>query len=121
MVLSESIRQAHRASDETYGIPRIRAKLADTGVIASRKRIARLMRMMRLQGVSRRRAWCITTQRDKRQRPAPDLVKRVFVAQDINELWVADMTYVPTWEDLFTWPWSPTLAVAKLSAGPLEC
>ena len=40
---------------------------------------------------------CVTTERNKRQRPAPDLVKRVFVAQDINELWVADMTYVSTW------------------------
>ena len=34
---------------------------------------------------------------NKRQRPAPDLVKRQFVATDINQLWVADMTYVPTW------------------------
>ena len=98
VVLSESIRQAHRASDGTYGMPRIRAELADTGIVASRKRIARLMRDMRLQGVSRRRAWCATTKRNKTQRPAPDLVKRVFVAQDINELWVADMTYVPIWE-----------------------
>jgi len=98
MVLSEHIRRAHRASDETYGVPRIRAELTDTGVIASRKRIARLMRVMGIQGVSRRRAWCVTTQRNPRQRPAPDLAKRVFVAQDINELWVADMTYIATWE-----------------------
>ncbi|MES2362637.1 MAG: IS3 family transposase [Pseudomonadota bacterium] len=98
VVLSESIRQAHRASDETYGMPRIRAELVDAGINASRKRIARLMRAMRIQGVSRRRAWCATTKRNKSQRPAPDLVKRVFVSQAINELWVADMTYVPTWE-----------------------
>jgi transposase InsO family protein len=39
----------------------------------------------------------VTTERDKRQRPAPDLVNRQFVARDINELWVADMTYIPTW------------------------
>ena len=97
-VLREHIRRAHLASDETYGMPRIRAELADTDIHASRKRIARLMRAMHLQGVSRRRAWCVTTQPNKRQRPAPDLVKRVFVAQDINELWVADMTYIPTWE-----------------------
>ena len=82
--MSESIRQAHRASDETYGMPRIRAELADTGVIASRKRIAHLMRVMRLQGVTRRRAWCVTTQRNQRQRPALDLVTRVFVAKQIN-------------------------------------
>ena len=87
---------AHRASDQTYVMPRIRAELADTGIIASRKRIARLLRVMSIQGVSRRRAWCVTTQRNKRQRPAPDLDKRRFVAKDINELWVADITYVPT-------------------------
>ena len=56
-VLSESIGQAHRAtSDETYGMSRIRAELADAGIIASRKRIARLMRAMHIQGVSCRRA-----------------------------------------------------------------
>ena len=70
-VLSEHIRRAHRASDETYGMPRIRAELADAHIHASRKRIARLMRAMRIQGVSRRRAWCVTTQRNKRQRPRP--------------------------------------------------
>jgi putative transposase len=104
--LLERIREAHRASDETYGMPRIRAELADAGVTASRKRIARLMRDNHLQGVSRRRAWCVTTERNRRERPAPDLVNRQFVASDINQLWVADracpassgMTYVPTWE-----------------------
>lgn len=39
----------------------------------------------------------MTTQRDAKQRPAPDLVKRKFVATGPNQLWVADMTYVPTW------------------------
>ena len=96
--LLQSIRQAHVASDETYGMPRIRAELADAGIVASRKRIARLMRRNHLRGVSRRRAWCVTTERNKRQRPAPDLVKRQFVASQINQIWVADMTYVPTWE-----------------------
>ena len=96
--LCERIVQAHQASDETYGMPRIRAELADAGVVASRKRIAHLMRAMHIQGVSRRRAWCVTTERNKRQRPAPDLVKREFVAKDLNQLWVADMTYIPTWE-----------------------
>ena len=96
--LCERIVQAHQASDETYGMPRIRAELAGAGVTASRKRIAHLMRRMHIQGVSRRRAWCVTTERNKRQRPAPDLVKREFVAKDLNQLWVADMTYIPTWE-----------------------
>ena len=39
----------------------------------------------------------VTTQRDPKQRPAPDLVNRQFMADGPNQLWVADMTYVPTW------------------------
>ena len=95
--LTERICEVYHASDETYGMPRIRAELRDAGVVASRKRIARLMRKAGLRGVSRRRAFTVTTQRDARNRPAPDLVNRTFVATDINQLWVADMTYIPTW------------------------
>ena len=53
-VLLERIEQTHRASDATYGMPRIHAELADQGVAAGRKRIARLMRAHGLRGVSRR-------------------------------------------------------------------
>lgn len=98
ITLLQSIRDVHHASDETYGMPRIRAELADMAITASRKRIARLMHDNHLHGVSRRRGWCVTTERNCRLRPAPDLVERKFVANDINQLWVADMTYVPTWE-----------------------
>jgi len=97
VVLLEHIEQAHRASDATYGMPRIHAELVDQGMVVGRNRIARLMRAHGLRGVSRRRAWCVTTRRDKRQRPAPDLVQRKFAATAINQLWVADMTYIPTW------------------------
>ncbi len=75
------------------------AELQDAGMVASRKRIARLMRHEQMRGVSRRRSFCVT-ERDVRHRPAPDLVNREFVATDINQLWVADMTYIPTWTGL---------------------
>lgn len=97
VTLTTQIRAAFVASDETYGMPRIRAELQEAGIVASRKRIARLMRLAQIRGVSRRRSFCVTTERDVRHRPAPDLVKREFVATDINQLWVADMTYIPTW------------------------
>ena len=96
-VLLERIRKVHAESDGTYGRPRVRAELIDQGVRVSGKRIARLMRSNAIRGVSRRRAFIVTTRRDERQRPAPDLVKREFVADGPNQLWVADMTYVPTW------------------------
>jgi putative transposase len=95
--LREQIRQVHRASDGTYGMPRVRAQLSDEGTRVSRKRVARLMRNCCIQGVSRRR-FTVTTERNKRQRPAPDLVKRRFHAAQPDQLWVADITYVPTWK-----------------------
>jgi putative transposase len=61
-----------------------------------RKRVARLMRAARLAGVSRRKG-TITTRRDRDARPAPDLVERNFVVEGPNRLWVADITYIPTW------------------------
>lgn len=97
VTLMGQIRDVFVASDETYGMPRIRAELKDAGIVASRKRVAALMRQGHMRGVSRRRSYCVTTERDKRHRPAPDLVNRQFVATDINQLWVADMTYIPTW------------------------
>ena len=96
-VLLEQIRQAHAVSDATYGAPRIQAELADQGIKAGHNRIAAVMRANGLRGVSRRRGWCVTTKRDKDQRPAPDLVQREFTATGINQLWVADMIYIPTW------------------------
>lgn len=97
VALVEQIKAIHTMSDTTYGMPRIRAELLDRGVIASRKRIAKLMHGAHLHGVSRRRGYTVTTQRNSKERPAPDLVKRQFIATDINQLWVADMTYIPTW------------------------
>ena len=99
-VLRERIREIHSQSVATYGMPRIRAELAEQGTCVGGKRIARLMRRAGLRGVSRRRGYVVTTQRDDKQRPAPDLVKREFKADAANLLWVADMTYVPTWSGL---------------------
>ena len=96
-VMVERIRAIHADSDGTYGMPRVRAELIDQGVRISGKRVARLMRSNAIRGVSRRRGFVVTTQRDQRRRPAPDLVQREFVADGPNQLWVADMTYVPTW------------------------
>jgi putative transposase len=99
--LAERIEQIHRASDGTYGMPRIRSELRDRGdahfdarwASVGRNRIARFMRQLGLHGVSRRRGFT----GDRNARPAPDLVKRQFAAGGPDELWVSDITYVPTW------------------------
>ena len=94
-VLTARIQTIHGQSRETYGAPRIQAELAATGTACSRKRVARLMRMAGLVGCHRRRH-LVTTQREPSATPAPDQVQRRFVASAPNELWTADITYVPT-------------------------
>ncbi len=96
--LKVRIEEIHEGSFGIYGAPRIHAELADAyGIRVGRKRVARLMRELGIEGVSRR---------GKRKAPkstsempaAPDLVKRDFSAERPDELWVADITYIPTWE-----------------------
>ena len=94
--LTERIQSIHTRSRGTYGAPRIHAELCDEGILVGRKRIARLMRAAGLCGVSRRKR-PHTTVRRAAARPAPDLVERDFTAPGPNRLWVADITYVPTW------------------------
>jgi putative transposase len=90
------IQHYHARSKGTYGSPRIHADLRAEGERVSRKRTARLMQEAGLRGVCRRQR-PHTTQRDSAQRPAPDLVDRDFTARGPNRLWVADITYIPTW------------------------
>jgi putative transposase len=94
--LTAEIQAIHRESRGTYGAPRVHAELAAQGVRVGRKRVARLMRRAGVYGVSRRRPFR-TTVRDETARPAPDLVDRQFQAAGPDRLWVADITYVPTW------------------------
>ena len=94
--LTSRMNAIHERSHETYGAPRVHAELEAEGIQVGRKRVARLMRTAGLVGVSRRK-WITTTVRDRNARPAPDLVERNFVAPGPNRLWVADITYIPTW------------------------
>jgi putative transposase len=95
IVLGDRIEALHRDSFENYGRPRIQADLRDENIFTSDKRVARLMRERNIQGATRRKAFK-TTVRDKDARPAPDLVNRKFTASAPDQLWVADITYVPT-------------------------
>ncbi len=97
--LKPRILEAWDASDQTYGAPRLHAELRlAVGVRVGKKRVARLMRELEIQGVSRRRGRVRTTTPDKRAAPAPDLVNRDFTAERPDQTWVADITYVPTHE-----------------------
>src|SRR5690349_1502957 len=93
--LRAEIHAARAASRGTYGAPRIHAELAAKGVRVGRKRVARLMSQAGLAGVSRRKFVVTTVKGDGRQ--APDLVERNFTSAAPVRLWVADITYIPTW------------------------
>lgn len=93
--LSVQIREIHACSRGTYGVPRVHAELRlGRGVRCGRKRIARLMRIAGLHGVYVRRR--------RRSSPAPpvhdDLVRRRFVADAPDRLWLTDITEHPTRE-----------------------
>jgi putative transposase len=94
--LQQRVKVIHERSRETYGAPRVHRELRAEGTRIGRKRVARLMKEAALAGVSRRKS-TITTRRDRSARPAPDLLDRKFVASRPNQVWVADITYVPTW------------------------
>ena len=90
------IRAIHEMSDGTYGAPRILAELVEVdGLRIGIRHVARLMRKAGIQGVSRR-PFRVTTTSDGSP-ISHDLVDRKFKADAPNKLWVADITYVPTW------------------------
>jgi putative transposase len=94
--LLTQIRAFHARSGGTYGAPRLLGDLRDAGERVGKKRIARLLRRDGLAGVSRRRGPARPRRTAPETPPAPDLVRRVFTATAPNQLWVADITYVPT-------------------------
>jgi len=97
LTLTAKIEAIHRRSRELYGAPNIHAELADDyGIRVGRKRVARLMRAAGLRGATLRR-YIVTTQPDLQAQRAVDLVDRQFYTDGPDRLWVADITYVPTW------------------------
>ena len=94
--LRARIRFFHARSKGAYGAPNILEDLRDEGIRVGKKRVARLMKLDGLRGVCRRK-WVTTTTRDADAQPSADLVQRQFAADAPNRLWVADITYVPTW------------------------
>ena len=83
-VLLEQIRTIHADSDATYGMPRVRAELIDQGVLASRKRVARLMRTHGIRGVSRRRGFVVTTGARCQAATRARQLSRLFLAHEVR-------------------------------------
>jgi transposase InsO family protein len=94
--LATHIAVIHEHSRRSYGARRIHAELKlGLGVACGKKRVARLMQLNQLAGISHRR-------KHRKYRPLPavhqDLVNRKFVASKPNQIWVTDITEHPTME-----------------------
>jgi putative transposase len=96
--LIERIVAIHGENRGVYGLPRIHAELRMAhGIHVGRKRVERLMRQAGVSGMVRRKRGR-TTISVPGVRVADDLVQRQFRPADANQLWIADITYLRTWQ-----------------------
>jgi len=95
-----NIRIAHAKSDGDYGAPRVQRELEDEDIHVGTKRVARLMRQDGLKGRAPRRQRPRTTDSAHAHPIAPNLLARQFDVNGValNQVWVSDITYVPTRE-----------------------
>jgi putative transposase len=94
--LRDEIRRVWTENRCVYGPRKVWRQLLREGNDVARCTVERLMREMGLQGAVRGRKFKTTVPDEAAYRP-PDLVEREFAAKRPNELWVADLTYVATW------------------------
>ncbi len=85
-----------KANYSVYGAHKLWKAARRAGHDIGRDQVGRLMRQAGIRGIKRGRR-VITTRRDDQAGRSPDLVKRDFTATAPNQLWVTDLTYVPTW------------------------
>lgn len=97
-VLVEQIRVEYKLSRQTYGSPRIWARLVRQGIACGRHRVARLMRREGIRPPKRHRRYPVTTQRQPGVIPAPNRLNQDFSATTANTKWVSDFTYIDTAE-----------------------
>lgn len=95
--LRPEIERVWKENFEVYGARKVWRQLGREGIDVARCTVARLMGEMGLQGARRGRRFKRTTIVDERTARPMDLVERNFTADGPNQLWVADLTYVPTW------------------------
>jgi putative transposase len=96
--LLDDIREVHGASGGRYGSPRVHAALRTRGGGTGRGRVERLMRTHGIRGLLARPRRVRTTDSGHAFPVAPDLLKRRFTADKPNQIWLADLTYIPTGE-----------------------
>lgn len=115
--LAGEIGEIHHESRGTYGSPRIHEMLRRQGTRCGRKRVARLMRENGLRGKASDGFGPELPTRITRSR-SPNLAQRIFAATEPNQLWVADITYIPTVRAGSTWHRLWTCSREWWSGGP---
>jgi putative transposase len=109
--LLSDIRRVHAEHRGRYGAPRIHAELRAEGQSVSRKRVERMMRRHGIRAHAPRRYRACTTDSKHSLPVAANLLDRNFAAEKPDQVWLADITYIPTGEgwlylavilDLFT-------------------
>ena len=95
--LIEKIKIAYEKGRKTYGSPRIHKELQKAGERCSRKRVARLMRIEKIQAKMRKK-WKATTKSNPKAVPAPNHLNQIFITEKENQVWVSDITYIETRE-----------------------
>lgn len=90
--------QAHKEARGTYGSPRVTNALKQSKHHCGRHRVARLMRLHGLRGVKKRPFHPRTTQSHHSLPIAPNRLKDRGAPTQPNEVWVSDITYIPTAE-----------------------
>ena len=95
--LGELIEGIHEKSRATYGAPRVHVMLARSGEQVGRKRVARIMRERGICGLVPKKVGPTTISVPGIE-TSPDLVRRRWNPTEPNRLWVADITYIRTWE-----------------------
>jgi len=108
--LKVAIKAAHKRTRETYGPRRLQPELADDGFVAGRDRIARLRKELGIR-CKQKRKFIATTNSNHGLPVAENLLNQKFTPSFPNQIWVTDITYIPTGEgwlylagvkDLFT-------------------
>ena len=109
--LTQSVRDVHRQSRETYGAIRVQRKLEQQGTRCHRKTVAKVMREAGIRCQSSRKFRVTTTDSNHTQPVAANVLDRDFTAEKAHQKWVSDITYIATLEgwlylavvlDLFT-------------------
>ncbi len=95
--LLDDIRRVYRQGRNAYGSPRVTKQLHAEGIRCGKNRVARLMKANGLQAVVKRK-FKVTTDSKHDYPVAKNLLNRNFTTDRPNQVWVTDITYIPTLE-----------------------